>query len=69
MLAAELEFVMPTNDKDVQAALASFGAVLKKTRGDAHVEDRAELLAGLALVSTHHLNLQPLVAVLTIAQQ
>ncbi len=30
MLAAEPEFVMPINDKDVQAALAFFGAVLKK---------------------------------------
>ncbi len=43
---------MPTNDKEVQAALASFGAVLKKTSNDANVAVRADLLAGLALLHT-----------------
>jgi hypothetical protein len=31
MLPADSEFVMPTSDKDVQAALVSFGAVFKTT--------------------------------------
>ena len=69
MLPADSEFVMPTSDKDVQAALVSFGAVFKTTRGDTHISERAELLVGLALLHTHHLNLQPLVAALSIAQQ
>ena len=65
MLAADSDFVMPTDYKGVQAALTSFGAIFKKTRGD----PRADLLAGLALLHTHHLNLQPLVGALSIAQQ
>ncbi len=72
LLAAELEFVSTSQCPptiSVQAALASFGAVFKKTCGDAHIADRAELLAGLALLHMHHLNLQPLVAALTVAQQ
>ena len=71
ILAAESDFVMLTNDKDVQAALASFGAFFQKKHRDANIVDRAELLAGLALLHTHHLDLKPLrvVAVLTIAQQ
>ncbi len=69
MLAAESDFVMPTDDQGVQAALTSFGAIFKKTRGDPHIATRADLLAGLALLHTHHLNLQPLVGALSIAQQ
>ena len=69
MLAADSDFVMPTDDKDVQAALTSFGAVFKTTRGDPHIASRADLLAGLALLHTHHLNLQPLMGALTVAQQ
>ena len=53
LLAADSDFVMPTADIVVQAALASFGAVFKKTRGDANVAARAELLAGLALPHTN----------------
>ncbi len=60
VLAADSEFVMPTSDQDVQAALASFGAVYWKARGPAHTAERAELLASLALLHTHHLNLPPL---------
>ncbi len=44
ILAAELDYVIPTNhvtnDKDVQATLASFGAVFNKTRNDAKVAVR-----------------------------
>ena len=37
ILAAVSDHVMPTNDKDAQAALASFGAVSKNNRSDANV--------------------------------
>ncbi len=60
---------MPTDDKDVQAALFSLCAIFKRTRKDASVVERADLLAGLALLHTHHHDLASLVAVLTIAQQ
>ena len=69
LLAADSDFAMPTTDKDVQAALDSFGAIFKKTRGDANIAVRAELLAGLALLHTHHRDLAPLLAVLSSAQQ
>ena len=69
LLAADSDFVMPTTDKEVQAALDSFGAIFKKTRGDANVAVRAELLAGLALLHTHHLDLAPLLAALSPPQQ
>ena len=47
ILAAESDYVMPTNDKDVQAALASFGTVFKKNSNDANVALRffADILA------------------------
>ena len=50
-------------------ALDSFGAIFNKRKGDASDATRADLLAGLALLHTHHLNLEPMVKVLTIAQQ
>ena len=68
ILAAESDYVMPTDDKDVRDALDSFGAVFNKRKGDANVVVRADLLAGLALLYTHHHNLEPLVKVLTAAQ-
>ena len=69
LLGADSDFVMPTTDIDVQEALASFGAIFKKTRGDANVAARAELLAGLALLHTNHRDLAPLLATLSSAQQ
>ncbi len=65
LLAADSDFVMPTTDPEVQVALASFGASragffwckFKKTKSQPNIEARAELLAGLALLHTHHLNL------------
>jgi hypothetical protein len=69
ILAAESDYVMPSSDGDVKAALESFGVVFNKRPGDAHVKTRADLLAGLALLHTHHLNLAPMVQVLTAAQQ
>ncbi len=68
ILAAELDYVMPAIDKEVQAALVSFGADFKKQKGDANVAMRADLLAGLALLYTHHHDAGPLATVLTIAQ-
>ena len=56
-------------DKNFQAALASFGAVFKKPKGPDNVSARFELLAGLALLHTHHLNPSPLLAALSPAQQ
>ncbi len=47
---------MPTDDKDVRAALDSFGAVFNKRKGDANVVVRADphLIADiLAAVSDH----------------
>jgi hypothetical protein len=52
LLAADSDFVMPTTDAEVKDALDSFGASFKKTRGDANVAARADLLAGLALLHT-----------------
>jgi hypothetical protein len=69
LLAADSDFVMPTTDAEVKDALDSFGASFKKTRGDANVAARADLLAGLALLHTHHGNLGPLLAALPAAQQ
>jgi hypothetical protein len=69
ILAAESDYVMPSSDGDVKAALESFGVVFNKRPGDAHVKTRADLLAGLALLHTLHLNLAPMVQVLTAAQQ
>lgn len=69
LLSADSESVMPTSDKDVQAALASFGAVFRKTNSPAHIVARAELLAGLASLHPHHLNSPSLLAALTTAQQ
>ncbi len=37
ILAEESDFVMPTNDKDARAALASFGAVSEKNFNNAKV--------------------------------
>jgi hypothetical protein len=68
-LAAETDYVMPTDDKDVRDTLDSFGVVFNKRKGDANVAVRADLLASLALLCTHHHNLDPLVKVLTAAQQ
>ena len=67
-LAAESNYVMPSTDKEVQAALASFGAVFNKKKGDANIAMRVDLLAGLALLHTHHHDAGPLAKVLTIAQ-
>ena len=69
LLAADSDFVMPTADKDVQDALTSFGAAFKKTRGDIHAAARADLLAGLALLHTHHADLGPVLPNLSAAQQ
>ena len=69
ILAAESAYDMPADDKGVRVALDSFGAVFIKRKGDSSDAVRADLLAGLALLHTHHLNLEPLVKVLTIAQQ
>jgi hypothetical protein len=69
ILAAESDYVMPSGDGDVKAALESFGVVFNKRPGDANVKIRADLLAGLALLHTHHLNLEPMVKVLKAAQQ
>ena len=68
ILAAESDYVMPATDKEVQAALVSFGADFKKQKGEANVAMRADLLAGLALLHTHHHDAGPLATVLTIAQ-
>ena len=54
ILAADSNYVMPTTDKEVQAALASFGADFNKKKGDANIATRADILAGLALLHTHH---------------
>ena len=69
ILAAESDYVMPSSDGDVKAALESFGVVFNRRPGDAHIKTRADLLAGLALLHTHHPNLAPMVQVLTAAQQ
>ena len=69
ILAAESDYNLPADDKDVRVALDSFGAIFNKRKGDASDATRADLLAGLALLHTHHLNLEPMVKVLTIAQQ
>ena len=37
ILAADSNYVMPTTDKEVQAALASFGADFNKKKGDANI--------------------------------
>jgi hypothetical protein len=42
ILAAESDYTMPTGDKDVRAALASFGAVFNKRKGDANAVVRAD---------------------------
>ncbi len=68
ILAAESNFVMPSTDMEVQAALASFGADFNKRKGDANIATRADLLAGLALLHTHHHDAAPLAATLTITQ-
>ena len=51
VLAAESDFVMPTTDQEIQAALVSFGADFKKMKGDVHAAVRADLLAGLEVAS------------------
>ncbi len=43
--SSESDCVMPTNEKDVQAVLASFGEVFKKNRIDANVAVRADCSA------------------------
>ena len=68
ILAAESNYVMPSTDKEVQAALISFGADFNRKKGDANIATRADLLAGLALLHTHHHDAVPLAKVLTIAQ-
>ena len=49
--AAESDFVLPTTDQEIQAALISFGADFKKMKGDVHAAVRADLLAGLKVAS------------------
>ena len=49
--AAESDFVLPTTDQEIQAALISFGADFKKMKGDVHAAVRADLLAGLEVAS------------------
>ena len=68
ILAAESIYVMPATDKEVQAALTSFGADFIKKKGDANIAMRADFLAGLALLYTHHHDAGPLATVLTIVQ-
>ncbi len=59
---------MPATDQDVQAVLAAFGASFKKTKGPLNAAARVDLLAGLALLHAHHLNLAPILAALSTAQ-
>ena len=68
ILAAESEYAMPATDSEIQAALLSFGATFKTTRGKVHAAARADLLACLALLYTHHHDAAPLAAALTTAQ-
>ena len=42
ILAADSDPAMPTDDKDVRAALVSFGAVFNKRKGDANAVVRAD---------------------------
>jgi len=42
ILAAESDPAMPTDDKDVRAALVSFGAAFNKRKGDANAVVRAD---------------------------
>jgi hypothetical protein len=51
VLAAESDFIMPTTDHEIQAALVSFGADFKKMKGDVDTAVRADLLAGLEVAS------------------
>ncbi len=56
LLAADSDFVMPIVDKDVQVALASFGAVFNKTKARPmwrHVRDISALLASLCYYVRH----------------
>ena len=68
ILAAESDYVMPTTDAEIQAALVSYDATFKTTKSKAQVAARADLLAGLALLHTHHANPVALATVLSIAQ-
>lgn len=68
LLAATSAYVMPTQDVDVKNALTAYHLNFKKTNGPAHAEARLDLLAGIAWLHTHHENLGPALAKLTIAQ-
>ena len=68
ILAAESDYALPATDVEVQAALVSYGAIFKTTKSKLQVAARVELLAGLALLHTHHHDTAALAAVLTTAQ-
>jgi hypothetical protein len=68
ILAAESDYVLPSTDAEIQAALVAYGAIFKSTKGKAQVAARADLLAGLALLHTHHADPVALATVLSIAQ-
>jgi hypothetical protein len=68
ILAAESDYALPATDAEVQAALVSYGAIFKTTKSKLQVAARADLLAGLALLHTHHRDAAALATVLTTAQ-
>ena len=56
LLRADSEHALPESDPEVVTALASYGAIFKKTKKEAPA--RLELLAGLMCVHAHQHDLQ-----------
>jgi hypothetical protein len=66
LLRADTEQTLPDSDKEVQAALAAYGAVFSKLKK--HAPERLDLLAGLMWVHTHQLDLHVVWSAASVAQ-
>ncbi len=62
LLAMSSDFVIATDDEEVKAILDSYGISFKGTRGAAYLALRADLLACVALLRTHHADLEPVLS-------
>jgi hypothetical protein len=57
LLVADSEYILPMVDKEVQVVIAAYDLTFKRTKGEANVAFRADLLAGIAWLHLYHADL------------
>jgi hypothetical protein len=67
LLAVSPYLVLLTDDEEFKAVLDSYGISFERTRGVADLAIRANLLACVALLYTHHAELGPVLSKLSVA--